>query len=246
MPDRLRDMILSGELRQGERVLEIATAARLGISRTPLRPALAALAQEGLLRRAGARGYVVRAVSREDIMESFLVRAELEGLAVRLAARRGLGAGAKARLAGLLDEGDRLLRERPEEFCPAFVAMNEAFHTVLLAASGNACLIELTAQALARPLLSSRLVHFGDDVALERSHDDHREIVRAIRRGEDERARAIMVEHILRSRDILARRFGGLEEAAAENGAEPDPPRPAPSTGPVSDPARRADRPPAG
>ena len=57
---RLREMVLRGELAAGERVPEAAVAKRLGLSRTPVRQALPALAQEGLLVTAGRRGYIVR------------------------------------------------------------------------------------------------------------------------------------------------------------------------------------------
>src|ERR1700744_3459907 len=88
--DQLRNWILSGEIAPGEVLLEVPTAARLGVSRTPLRPALAALAQEGLLQARGARGFSVRAVSLADVMDAFLVRANLEALAVGIVAQAGL------------------------------------------------------------------------------------------------------------------------------------------------------------
>ncbi len=205
--DQLRALILSGELRQGERLLEETVATRLGISRTPLRPALAALAEEGLLQPRGRRGYIVRSVSLADLMDAFQVRAELEGLACRITTERGLDSGARDSLERLLHDGDTLLAERPDDFEGRFRSVNEALHALLLEQSGNALLIELTGRALARPLLSGRVVHFADPAALARSHNDHWEIYRCMLRGEANRAGAIMAEHILRSRDIVRDTF---------------------------------------
>ena len=88
----LRQMILSGELAAGERIAEIPTAERLGVSRTPIRIAFGALAQEGLLIKIKNRGYRVREVMPEEINGAVEVRGVLEGLAARQAAERGLTA----------------------------------------------------------------------------------------------------------------------------------------------------------
>jgi GntR family transcriptional regulator of vanillate catabolism len=207
--ERLRAMILSGQIRPGEELLEVATAARLGISRTPLRPALAALAQEGLLQRRGARGYVVRTVSMRDISDAFLVRAHLEGLACAIVARRGLNVAARSALRAELELGDDILRIGKDDKGERtrWREMNERFHGAILRETGNLPLVDVTARTLALPLLSSRVTHFEDPVALARSHEDHWTIFQAILSGDADRARAVMVEHILRSHDIIARSY---------------------------------------
>lgn len=206
--DQIRDLIFSGEIKPGEQLLEIPMAERLGISRTPLRPALAALAQEGLLQPRGRRGYTVRKVSIEDVMDAFLVRANLEGLAASVVAQRGLSPATRAAIDEMLRHGDALLAdESAQSFQQDFRAMNDAFHNALLKASENACLQDLAQRALMLPLLSSRVVHFEDHAALVRSHFDHWALFAAIEDRDAERARSIMSEHILRSRDILRRRM---------------------------------------
>ena len=89
---RLREMILRGELAPGERLAEVALAERLGVSRTPIRQALPALAREGLLAAAGRRGYVVRSFSPEDVLDAIETRGLLEGLSARRIAERGASA----------------------------------------------------------------------------------------------------------------------------------------------------------
>ena len=82
-------MILRGELAPGERLGEVALAERLGVSRTPIRQALPALACEGLLAAAGRRGYLVRSFSPQDVLDAIETRGVLEGLAARRIAERG-------------------------------------------------------------------------------------------------------------------------------------------------------------
>ncbi|MBO5946449.1 MAG: GntR family transcriptional regulator [Clostridia bacterium] len=84
----LREEILSGVLKAGTPLIEIALAERLGVSRTPLRSALHRLAEEGLVRTGANRGAVVVGISGEDIDDIYMIRMRLEGLAARLAAER--------------------------------------------------------------------------------------------------------------------------------------------------------------
>jgi len=102
----LRKMIVAGDLRPGERVAEIPLAEQLGVSRMPVRMAFRALENEGLLRRAGARGYMVREISAQETANAIEVRGVLEGLAARLVAERGLSRQARAALLNCLAEGD--------------------------------------------------------------------------------------------------------------------------------------------
>ena len=82
--EALRSMILSGELMPGDRLPEIRLAAQLGVSRSPLREAMSVLEQEGLIVQAPRRGAIVAPLTAHDIYEIYTLRAELEGLAVRL------------------------------------------------------------------------------------------------------------------------------------------------------------------
>jgi GntR family transcriptional regulator, vanillate catabolism transcriptional regulator len=206
--DQIRELIFSGEIAPGEKLLEIPTAARLNISRTPLRPALAALAEEGLLERRGARGFVVRRVSLRDVMDAYLVRANLEGLAASIVAQSSISDDTAEQFKEILALGDRLLENQAgEKFQSAFRVMNEKFHDLILAETKNACLMDVAEKTLKMPLLSARVVHFDDAAALSRSHNDHWAIFEAIHAREPDRARSIMTEHILRSRDILRKQM---------------------------------------
>src|ERR1700685_501364 len=85
---RLRELILNGEFAPGERMSELPLVERLGVSRPPLRLALAALEHEGLLLGLPGGGYVVREFTQADIRDAIELRGVLEGTAARFAAQR--------------------------------------------------------------------------------------------------------------------------------------------------------------
>ena len=85
--DAIRDRILSGTIRSGDRLRETALGAELGLSRTPIREAIRRLEQDGLLEHVPHRGVVVRTLDAQQITELYLIRAVLEGTAARLAAQ---------------------------------------------------------------------------------------------------------------------------------------------------------------
>lgn len=82
--DALRSMILSGELRPGDRLPENSLTAQLGVSRSPLREAMSVLEQEGLIVQAPRRGAIVAPLTAHDIYEIYTLRGQLEELAIRL------------------------------------------------------------------------------------------------------------------------------------------------------------------
>src|ERR1700761_5137515 len=88
-PLGLRELILSGEFEPGERMSELPLVERLGVSRTPLRLALAALEHEGPLRVLPGGGYVVREFTQTDMRQAIEIRGVLEGTACRFAAEQG-------------------------------------------------------------------------------------------------------------------------------------------------------------
>jgi GntR family transcriptional regulator, vanillate catabolism transcriptional regulator len=87
---RLRELILAGQLPRGTRIAEMALVNRLGMSRTPIRAALMRLGEEGLLQSLPGGGYAVRTFSEREVADAIELRGTLEGLAARLAAERGV------------------------------------------------------------------------------------------------------------------------------------------------------------
>lgn len=106
---RLRKLISEGVYQPGERIGEVRVAEQLGVSRTPVRLAFRTLEQEGLLERAGKRGFVIREFSETDVHCAVEVRGVLEGLAARRLAERGLSDTVRRGLEQALEEGAAVL-----------------------------------------------------------------------------------------------------------------------------------------
>src|SRR5262245_6319564 len=129
----LRDQILSGALRPGERISELQAVETTGVSRTPVRMALVRLEEEGLLEAIPSGGFMVKAFSERDILDSIELRGTLEGLAARFAAERGVSARDLEPLKECLNEIDGLVRQNPisVDAFSAYVAHNAHFPALL-------------------------------------------------------------------------------------------------------------------
>lgn len=214
--EKLRDWILHGRFKPGERIEEIPIAATMGVSRTPVRAALATLASEGLIDHLPKRGYLVRAFELDVILAAYEVRAVLEGLACRSAAQRGLSETLIQKLQQCLAIGDHILAKGallPEDHGP-YQLMNVDLHNTFLEASANPWVGRFVDQANHIPYTSDRIVLWdvGHDVIL-RSHGDHHRIVEAIIKRDSARAEALMREHVYYAGIIFKRNFERLMAA---------------------------------
>ncbi|KZN12822.1 GntR family transcriptional regulator [Marinomonas sp. TW1] len=200
---RLRQMVLSGELAAGERIAEIPTAERLGVSRTPIRIAFRTLEQEGLLTKRPARGYEVRQVTLSDITGAIEVRGVLEGLAARQAAENGLSEGQKIELKQLLQAGDQLFEngQLDEQDLAQYHDINQRFHQIIIDASNNPAIYEALSRNEHLPFASvSALAFDRNNLVLEFrrfnfAHMQHHAVFDAISQGQSSRAESIMREH---------------------------------------------------
>ncbi|WP_226576278.1 GntR family transcriptional regulator [Acuticoccus sediminis] len=196
--DRLRAMILEGDYMPGEHLQEVPVAEAMGVSRTPVRAAFAALEREGLLDYVPKRGFAVRVFSHAEIADKYFVRSVLEGAAAGLCARNGVPDQVLATLDEALADGDRILaggRLDPEDL-PAYRLMNNHFHGAITAASGSASTAEMVQQIGQIPFLSDRIILWHDYRLIDRSHDDHHRIRDAIATRDPSRAEALMREHV--------------------------------------------------
>ncbi len=134
--NRLRERIVDGTLPAGTPLPQVALAAQLGVSRTPLREALRVLDSEGLVRSSdGNRTVEVVQIGPDHLREMYELREVIDGLAARLAARNGLPVQEEQRARHLLDE----MADSSDPYDP--VRRNRAhaeFHELFALASGNA------------------------------------------------------------------------------------------------------------
>ncbi|MCT7374053.1 GntR family transcriptional regulator [Chelativorans salis] len=215
---KLRELIMNGTLVQGERLTETGLAARLAVSRTPVRLALATLEREDLVEGAPNRGFRVRRFSIEDMREIMEVRAVLEGMAARLLAEKGLEPDQNATLQECLNGIAELIaskRHDPETF-REFARINDRFHTSIAAFAGNTALQRLMVR---NPFRSAPLLHFLPDeegrAALIDAQRDHIRLVDAIRKGEGTRAEFLMREHGLLPLQRADQLFTNINKNAA-------------------------------
>lgn len=212
----LRDLLLEGKIGPGERVSELQMVEQLGVSRTPVRSALARLAEEGLLEAIPTGGYAVRSFSEAEVFAAIEIRGTLEGLAARLAAERGPDPAELRALAACLDGIDEVVRrDRPSlDDVSRYVELNARFHAGLVAAAGSATLARQLERAAVLPFASpSALVRMQSSSpeahhALVVAQDQHRCVLDALGRREGARAEAIMREHARLARRNLERAFG--------------------------------------
>jgi DNA-binding GntR family transcriptional regulator len=213
----LREVILRGELPAGARLGEVELAERLGVSRTPVREALARLAAEGLVQIVPNRGARVATWTVDELEGVFELRALLEPELTALAVPQATAEDA--------DELDALAHEMFEIGCPgpaqdldALVPLNRAFHDRLIALADHPALAGALAGAIHPPIVA-RNFHAYDGASLRRSLAHHLEIVAAVQAGDPEWARAVMTAHIRNARVVMVR-------AAAAAPPDPAPPMP--------------------
>ncbi|CAN1511431.1 GntR Transcriptional regulators [Rhabdaerophilaceae bacterium] len=199
----LRDMVLSGVFGPGERLPEVQVGERIGVSRTPVRAALVALAEEGLVEALPGGGYAAKAFTEHDIVDAVEVRGAMEGLAVRLAAERGLRPHQETGLRTLLETLDNAVARltTSESGFGDYVRLNGEFHRVLSGLSGSRLVEREVARITTLPFaspsafVSAQAVSPQTPQILGFAQFQHHAIVEAIRRRESTRAEALMREH---------------------------------------------------
>ncbi len=187
----LRQRIYDGALEPGARLVEREIAAEFGVSRLPVREALRALQNEGLLEQSGARGMRVCELSHRQVSELYDVREVLEELAARQAAER-VYLGAKPLLDVTMAEVNEAVER--DDIAHAHIA-NSRFHDEIVQLSGN----ELLAQTL-EPLMG-RLAWLRRKIEdFERIRAEHAAIAAAVSAGDVDGAGAAARTHVLASR----------------------------------------------
>lgn len=211
---RIRELIVEGVLPPGTRVAEATIAERLGVSRTPVRNALPALASEGLLEPAGKRGYAVRNFTVEDSYRATEIRCVLEGYAARELASREDRGPIVAELRQTLHEGDAIFAKgyvvREDE--DSYAKMNRRFHDLIVGGARDTLLTDLVQRVYSVPFVAPDVVAFNrvplDEIypILMSGNHQHHAIVDAIEQGQAE-----VAETLMRGHSSPARRSLGLE-----------------------------------
>jgi DNA-binding GntR family transcriptional regulator len=196
--ESLREAIISGQLKPGERMMEIQMAEEMGVSRTPVREAIRKLELEGLVVMIPRKGAYVSGLSLKDIADVFEVRGALEGLAAELASERITDEE--------LERLERYLVQITEDIekgdLNKVVETDTEFHTQLYKASRNDWLLQII-NNLREQIQRFRTTSLSLPGRMKIAVDEHRQIVEAISSRNGKLARKLAQEHIEKAENSL-------------------------------------------
>jgi DNA-binding GntR family transcriptional regulator len=196
--DAVREAIIDGVLRPGERLMESQLAEQLGVSRTPVREAIRKLELEGFVVMIPRKGAYVAGISLKDIADVFEVRAALEALATVLAAERITEEE--------LEELERILVRKAEiieqQEIELFIESDKKFHEILYRASRNQRLIQILTN-LQDEVHRFRSVSLASPGRMRVALEEHRKVVEALADRDITRAEALAWEHIENAENSL-------------------------------------------
>jgi DNA-binding GntR family transcriptional regulator len=202
--EKLKTMIYRGQLDSGQRIVERELASELGVSRIPLREGMVRLENEGLIRSVPNSSNYVATFGPRDLIEIYSMRVWLEPPATRLATLR---------------KDDKLIRTL-ENWCAKMEHAQDndeisrvddcdyQFHYAIVQASGH------TRLQRAYEIAHIRITSFYSDFLTQKAADpkrlvrQHEQIVRAIERGDPDRAEKVAYDHVYRSLDMFEKKLG--------------------------------------
>lgn len=185
--ETIREAILKGDLKPGEKVAEPELAEQFGISRTPIREAFRQLESEGYLTVVPRKGAVVAALSERDVQEFYEVKSILEGYAAELAAKNL----SDKELAKLESINERLKQLANDGDVKSFYKIHNEFHEMFLKAANNTKLYELIKQ-LGMKFSRMRMASLSVDGRMAISVAEHDKLLDAFRQHDGKTAEALV------------------------------------------------------
>lgn len=215
--DRVHEGLLGairdGTLAPGERLVLHRIARELGVSLSPVREAIARLAQDGLVRLEPHRGAVVSLLTEGEIDQIYDVREALETFAVTKAVARARPGDVEAleRVVARMEEGKERLTVRD------WFELNREFHHLLVAPCGNEIMLATLDGLWDRQVAVSMLTAYVEEPsAATRMVVDHRALLEAFRARDGELLRVLIQRHIREGREALRARIGSVEGTSHE------------------------------
>lgn len=189
--DTLREAIIMGELKPGERLMEVHLADKMGVSRTPVREAIRKLELEGLVTMLPRKGAFVSIVTAKDIMDVLEVRASLDGLATALSAERIKD----SELRELEAVHNQFIESVEKNNLNGTIKKDVEFHDIIYRSSGNERLIQL-AFKLREQIHRFRVIYLKDFGSTINIVGEHVSILKAISDRDTDIASKLAREHI--------------------------------------------------
>lgn len=189
--DYLKNAIISGELKPGQRLMEIDIAKQLGVSRTPVREAIRKLEKEKFIEMIPRKGAYVSSTTLKEMMDVLEVRRLIEGFAAESAAKNMKD----DTLALLYRTHKGFLKALDDNDRESMVALDNEFHDLILSASDNLKLVEIQ-RSLAEQILRYRSSYFNEFKNYDELKSMHENIYKAIAEKNIEKAGELSREHV--------------------------------------------------
>jgi DNA-binding GntR family transcriptional regulator len=193
----LREAILDGKLKPGERLIERDIAGKLGISRTPVREAIRKLELEGLVTQVLGKGVVVAKISFEEVIEIYNIRAVLEGLAAKLAAEK-INLQIRNKLKMLISEMETAIRNDDQD---KMSRLNTEFHEVIYKSARSPRLYQMLSN-MSEYVEKFAKTGYKWPGRISEATKEHEQIAEAIIDRNGSLAQQFAIAHIDRSKDI--------------------------------------------
>ncbi|CAA0097065.1 HTH-type transcriptional regulator McbR [Starkeya nomas] len=208
---QLRDMLMRGDLKAGDKISEQALCQRFGVSRTPLREALKVLANEGLLILSPNRGASVARVSPEEVDELFPIMGALEAVAGEAACARA----SDADVASVQAMHDEMLAYYRAGDPAAYLRLNRAIHEKFFELAGNHALSQLYQTLMVR-IHAVRFIAQKSSERWREAVQDHEEMMAALKARDGVRLGTILKEHLRHKAAMVHESLDQLDSHAAE------------------------------
>ena len=208
----LRQAILTGELKPGERLMEIHLADKLGVSRTPVREAFRQLELEGLIQIVPNRGAYVTGITAKDVKDIYMIRSLLEGLCARLATEKIT----KEQLEEMEENIYLADFHASKGHMDQMAELDNRFHDILYEACDSK-MLEHTLRDYHQYVLRVRQKTLSTNTRGRASNDEHRQIMEAIKEKDADRAEQLANRHILNAYENMVK--NGLYEVYGEEAA---------------------------
>ncbi|MBW2338698.1 MAG: GntR family transcriptional regulator [Deltaproteobacteria bacterium] len=196
--NNLREMIMSGELQEGDKIKENELCIVMEISKTPLREALRVLSAEGLIRLIPNRGSYVTTPTFEEIKEMFDVMSVLEGVCARTAAEK-MSSGDFKKLEDIHHQLEKNFRLKDQK---QYIHHNNLYHAFVQELAGNKTLNQIV-NGLRQKILLYRFKSLNLSGRFKQSIQEHRDLLEAFRNRDAEKAELLMTSHMKKQSEAL-------------------------------------------
>ncbi|MCA1928050.1 MAG: GntR family transcriptional regulator [Calditerrivibrio sp.] len=189
--ETLRDYIMRGSLRPGERLTEPKLSSMLGISRTPIREALRLLENEGFIDIFPRRGAVVSDITAKDVDEIFVIKTKLESLAAKLSVAFLTDLDIKR----LSELNDKMGRYAESKNVVSLIKLNAEFHNIFIDKSNNSRLIKFI-ESLNKQFKRVTAYSFTELGRIKKVLEEHQQIIEAFAKRDADMVEILVDRHV--------------------------------------------------